>query len=253
MNKEQQQPSLAALIPCGAIEAKVREWLAEDIPSFEFGGFVVGDKEEEAVLLGKADGLLAGVPFFNAVFREVHCTVEWHLKEGAQFQPVVEVARVRGPARNILMGERIALNILARCSGIAKLARQLSSLAQQHGWKGQIAGTRKTTPGFRIIEKYGMLVGGADTHRYDLSAMVMLKDNHIVSTGSITNAVKKARSVCGFSLKIEVECQSQEEAEEAIQAGADIVMLDNFKPDKIKTASSNIKVWLSSTSIGGCR
>jgi len=91
MNKEQQQPSLAALIPCGAIEAKVREWLAEDIPSFEFGGFVVGDKEEEAVLLGKADGLLAGVPFFNAVFREVHCTVEWHLKEGAQFQPVVEV------------------------------------------------------------------------------------------------------------------------------------------------------------------
>lgn len=232
---------LAGLLPFGTVEAKVKEWLAEDIPSFDYGGFVVGDKEEVAVLLGKAPGVVAGVPFFDAVFREVHCTVEWHLQEGTPFQPIAEVAHVRGPARNILMGERTALNLIARCSGIATLAHHLTSLAQQHGWKGQVAGTRKTTPGFRIIEKYGMLVGGADTHRYDLSSMVMLKDNHVVSTGSITNAVKKARSVCGFSLKIEVECQSQEEAEEAIQAGADIVMLDNFTPAKLKTTACNLK------------
>lgn len=82
---------LAGLLPVGAVEAKVREWLAEDIPSFDYGGYVVGDKEEEAVLLGKADGVLAGVPFFDAVFREVGCTVQWNLPEGSSFRPVVEV------------------------------------------------------------------------------------------------------------------------------------------------------------------
>ncbi|KAG1182361.1 hypothetical protein G6F35_015625 [Rhizopus arrhizus] len=93
----------------------------------------------------------------------------------------------------------------------------------------------------RLVEKYGVLVGGLDTHRMDLSAMVMLKDNHIWSSGSITKAVENARSVCGFALKIEVECQSEEEADEAIEAGADIIMLDNFTGEGLKVAAKNIK------------
>jgi nicotinate-nucleotide pyrophosphorylase len=104
-----------------------------------------------------------------------------------------------------------------------------------------LAGTRKTTPGFRLVEKYGMLVGGADTHRMDLSTMTMLKDNHVWSRGSITKAVKAAKAAGGFSLKIEVEVQSEKEADEAIEAGADIVMLDNFTGEGVKVAARSLK------------
>jgi nicotinate-nucleotide pyrophosphorylase (carboxylating) len=127
--------------------------------------------------------------------------------EGSEKDRVL-VATVEGPAYLLLQGERTALNLLARCSGIATLARRLQTLKQNVGWNGLVAGTRKTTPGFRLVEKYGMLVGGADTHRMDLSSMVMLKDNHVWSCGSVALAVERARVVAGFSLKIEVECRS---------------------------------------------
>jgi hypothetical protein len=123
----------------------------------------------------------------------------------------------------------------------ATQAREARKQADTAGYKGTVAGTRKTTPGFRLVEKYGLLVGGCDGHRMDLSSMIMLKDNHIWSTGSITNAVKKAKSVGGFSLKIEVECQSIEEAKEAIAGGADIVMLDNFPPAKLHESAALLK------------
>ncbi|KAG1162623.1 hypothetical protein G6F37_001989 [Rhizopus arrhizus] len=170
-------------------------------------------------------------------------SVEWCHKEGEYIKPEGKevMARVYGSARKILLGERTALNIICRCSGIAFRARQVYELKKAKGFKGIIAATRKTTPGFRLVEKYGVLVGGLDTHRMDLSAMVMLKDNHIWSSGSITKAVENARSVCGFALKIEVECQSEEEADEAIEAGADIIMLDNFTGEGLKVAAKNIK------------
>ena len=123
--------------------------------------------------------------------QQVGCNIVWHLAEGASFEPIAQVAEVTGPVRNILIGERTALNLIARASGIATYANKLATLAKEHNWKGRIAGTRKTTPGFRIVEKYAMLVGGVDTHRHDLSSMVMLKDNHIMAAGSITDAVKK--------------------------------------------------------------
>lgn len=104
-------------------------------------------------------------------------------------------------------------------------------MARQAGYEGTIAGTRKTTPGFRLVEKYGMLVGGVDAHRHDLSSMVMLKDNHVWSKGSITAAVRAARSVAGFAVKVEVEVRDEKEAVEAIEAGADVVMLDNVRPN----------------------
>ncbi|KAJ1964485.1 nicotinate-nucleotide diphosphorylase (carboxylating) [Dipsacomyces acuminosporus] len=222
----------------------IENWLAEDITSFDYGGFVVGNDEKVAMLYCKSNGVIAGKPFFDEVFRQMGCSVQWTHEEGAEVRLVdgkVAVAEVRGPARKILMGERLALNILARCSGVASRARRLRNTADAQGFKGVIAGTRKTTPGFRLIEKYGMEVGGADTHRMDLSTMVMLKDNHIWATGSITSAVAAAKSVAGFSIKIEVECQSEEEADEAIAAGADIVMLDNFTPESMQIAAVNIK------------
>merc|ERR1711959_364032 len=131
------------------------------------------------------------------------------------------MATVSGPANRVLQAERTMLNILSRCSGVATAAREVSGTAHANGWHGCIAGTRKTTPGFRIVEKYGLLVGGCATHRLDLSQMVMLKDNHIMSAGSITAAVKTARSAAGFSQKIEVEAGNIKDALEAAGAGAD--------------------------------
>ncbi|KAJ1749588.1 nicotinate-nucleotide diphosphorylase (carboxylating) [Coemansia sp. RSA 2523] len=233
----------ASLLPISYART-IEDWLAEDIPSFDYGGYVVGDDVKVATLYCKSPGVLAGKPFFNEVFRQTGCTVSWSFEEGVEILPnegKVVVAEVTGPGRRILMGERVALNILARCSGIASRARRLRTLADQNNFNGVVAGTRKTTPGFRLVEKYGMQVGGADTHRMDLSSMVMLKDNHIWATGSITRAVAEARAVAGFSIKIEVECQSETDAMEAIDAGADIVMLDNFKPEQLAVAAQSIK------------
>ncbi|KAJ3176273.1 hypothetical protein HK101_010459 [Irineochytrium annulatum] len=238
-------PNYSHLLPSTVSEV-VAGWLKEDVPSFDYGGFVVGETDQVAILYGKTKGVLAGVPFFNEVFRQLDCKVDWLLPEGSEFDPAtssgrVEVARVHGKARQILLGERPALNMLARASGIATRARRLKAIKDRKGWKGVIAGTRKTTPGFRIVEKYAMLVGGVDTHRVDLSSMIMLKDNHIWAHGSITEAVKAAKSVGGFALKVEVECRTEAEADEALEAGADVVMLDNFEGQGFVTAAGNLK------------
>ena len=166
---------------------EVEGWIRDDVPSIDIGGLVVGDKPEEAHLFGKSGGVLAGVPFFNAVFEHLGCTVEWHIEEGkapwtfvheasivflfygpadlrraaspgdvvdpSKADGKVRVATVRGPARLILLGERTALNSLSRASGVASAARRAASLALGSGWHGHVAGTRKTTPGFRIVEK----------------------------------------------------------------------------------------------------
>jgi nicotinate-nucleotide pyrophosphorylase (carboxylating) len=191
-------------------------------------------------------GVLAGVPFFDEVFAQHSCTVEWHFREGEYLVPdrpgaKIALATVKGPARQLLLGERVALNIISRCSGIATASRTIVDLVRKAGYTGIVAGTRKTTPGFRLVEKYGMLVGGADGHRYDLSSMIMLKDNHVWSTGSITEAVTAARKVGGFSVKIEVEVSSEAQADEAIAAGADIIMLDNFDGHALRIAAASIK------------
>ena len=218
-------------------------WLVEDSPSLDIGGYVVGDSPVTAMLYMKSSGVLAGVPFFNAVFQVLGCTVEWFKQEG-EFLTVTDrivIAKVTGPAKNVLLGERSALNAIARASGIASRAAKLTKIKKDCSWNGIIAGTRKTTPGFRVVEKYALVVGGVDTHRYDLSSMVMLKDNHIWASGSIQGAIKKAKEIAGFSLKIEVECSSYEEAAEAILGGTDIVMLDNFGPKKLAECAKKLK------------
>lgn len=242
--------SYANLLPVnGKWKQQITDYLTEDVPSFDFGAFVVGDKLETASLYMKQSGLISGVPFAAEVFKQCELEVNWHFKEGT-YVTVEEleknggkivVATVKGPANKILLSERTALNLLARSSGIASASRNMKVLADKAGFTGLIAGTRKTTPGLRQLEKYSMLVGGVDTHRYDLSSMVMLKDNHITSTGSITKAVKAARSVCGFAVKVEVEVSTEEDAKEAIDAGADVIMLDNFKGDDLRAVAKSLK------------
>ncbi|RAL06892.1 nicotinate-nucleotide diphosphorylase (carboxylating) [Aspergillus homomorphus CBS 101889] len=260
---------LSHLLP-GNYKRQITAWLEEDCPSFDYGGFVVGDSEGEARLLGKSRGIIAGVPFFNEVFAQLGCTVEWHLPEGSPTTTSTSTtdtikthcATVRGPIRKILLGERVALNILARCSGIATKSAALVAAVRAQGWTGTLAGTRKTTPGFRVVEKYGILVGGADPHRHDLSSMTMLKDNHVwacannraaaggVEDGSgvagsiaaaIPRAVDAAKAVGGFATKVEVEVRDLEEANAAIAAGADVIMLDNFTPEGVREAARQLK------------
>ena len=192
--------------------------------------------------------------------------IEWHIQEGEAITPIQHCATVRGPIRKILLGERVALNILARCSGIASKSASMLSALRAQGWQGILAGTRKTTPGFRLVEKYGMLAGGADPHRHDLSSMTMLKDNHVWAcannraagdggeagtkiesvAGAIPRAVHAAKATGGFSTKVEVECRSVEEANAAIGAGADVIMLDNFTADGVRAAAKELKTeWAS--------
>ncbi|WFD33518.1 nicotinate-nucleotide diphosphorylase (carboxylating) [Malassezia cuniculi] len=244
--------SYAHLLPA-SWESTVTAWLQEDCPSFDWGGYVVGDKPSTASLWCKSEGVLAGVPFVDAVFKQLNCEVAWFFEEGHMITAAeniddvpkgsvkVHVATVSGPARNLLLGERVALNTLARCSGIATASRAMLSAARDAGYNGIVAGTRKTTPGFRLVEKYGMIVGGVDAHRYDLSSMVMLKDNHVWSTGSIMCAVQTARRVAGFSLRIDVEVRSYDEAVEAVRAGADVVMLDNMDGEKLVKCARDLR------------
>lgn len=233
----------------GKWKQQITDYLTEDVPSFDYGAFVVGNKLETASLYMKAEGLICGVPFADEVFRQCELEVEWHYQEGqyvtseqlVSLNGKIVVATVKGPANKILLAERTALNLLARSSGIATQSYVTKKLADESGYKGLIAGTRKTTPGLRQLEKYSMLVGGVDPHRYDLSSMVMLKDNHIASTGSITEAVKSARSVCGFAVKVEVEVSTEKDAKEAIDAGADVIMLDNFSGPSLQKVAQTLK------------
>lgn len=180
--------NLAHLLPSHFV-SDVTHWLEEDTPSFDYGGFVVGSEPRNAFLLCKSPSVLAGVPFVDEVFRQLDCTVTWHYPEGILLVPAkdggkIQVATVKGPTRKLLLGERVALNTMARCSGVATKSRKMLDLVREAGYTGILAGTRKTTPGFRRVEKYGMLVGGIDGHRHDLSSMTMLKDNHIWSKGT---------------------------------------------------------------------
>ncbi|KAM5227359.1 nicotinate-nucleotide pyrophosphorylase [carboxylating] [Ctenodactylus gundi] len=234
-------PCLPLLLPPTVLAALADSWLQEDCPGLNFAALATGAVPSKAALWAKSPGMLAGQPFFDAIFARLDCQVSWFLPEGSRLVPVVKVAEVQGPAHRLLLGERVALNTLARCSGIASAAAQAVGVAKATGWAGRVAGTRKTTPGFRMVEKYGLLVGGAACHRYDLGALVMVKDNHILAAGGVDKAVRGARQAAAFALKVEVECSSLQEAVRAAKAGADLVMLDNFKPKELHPTAAALK------------
>ncbi|XP_006896674.1 PREDICTED: uncharacterized protein LOC102860029 [Elephantulus edwardii] len=239
----------ALLLPPGTLAALAAAWLQEDCPGHNHSALVTGAAPSQAALWAKSPGVLAGKPFFDAIFAQLNCQVSWFLPEGSKLVPVAKVAEVRGPAHCLLLGERVALNMLARCSGVASAAASAVEVARGTSWTGQVAGTRKTTPGFRLVEKYGMLVGGAASHRYDLGGLVMVKDNHIVAAGGVEKAMRGARQAASFTLKVEVECSSLQEAVDAAQAGADLVMLDNFTPEELHSTATALKAQFPSIGV----
>ncbi len=176
----------------------------------------------------KEPGVVAGLPVAGAVFRRLspHISFQIRVREGERVQAGQLLARVEGEARAILSGERVALNLLQRMSGIATYTARLVELIRE--FKAKIVDTRKTTPGLRILEKYAVRVGGALNHRFGLYDAVLIKDNHIKVAGSITRAVELARANIPYTMKVEVEVENLAGVEEALAAGADIIMLDNM-------------------------
>lgn len=183
--------------------------------------------------------VFSGGPVLAEVFAQVdpQVRVELHAEEGAWVEPKASVATLRGSARSLLLGERVALNLLQRMCGVATLTRRHVE-ALPEGSRTRIADTRKTTPGLRALERYAVRCGGGFNHREDLSSAVLIKDNHIAACGSIREAIARARAFAPHTSKIECEVDGLDQLREALEAGADIVLLDNFDDDAIAEAVS---------------
>lgn len=190
----------------------------------------------EVELICKQDGIIAGTEVFTRVFEllDEDTVVESYVKDGEEVKNGQLLAKVKGDIRVLLSGERTALNYLQRMSGIATYTHQVAELLK--GSNTKLLDTRKTTPNMRIFEKYAVKVGGGNNHRYNLSDGILLKDNHIGAAGSVTKAIKMAKEYAPFVRKIEIEVENLDMVKEALDAGADIIMLDNMTPEMMKEA-----------------
>lgn len=212
--------------------------LQEDITSEDVSTNAVMPKAQKGKvdLICKQDGIIAGLDVYARVFTllDDSTEVEFFCKDGDEVKAGQLMGIVTGDIRVLLSGERVALNYLQRMSGIATYTHEVAELLK--GSKTILLDTRKTTPNCRIFEKYAVRVGGGSNHRYNLSDGVLLKDNHIGAAGSITNAVRMAKEYAPFVRKIEVEVETQDQVKEAVEAGADIIMLDNMTTDQMRAA-----------------
>lgn len=220
------------------VDHLIEEALREDISSEDVTTNSVMKEavQGEVELLCKQDGIVAGLDVFERVFHllDADTKVEFFCKDGEEVKNGQLMAKVTGDIRVLLSGERVALNYLQRMSGIATYTKSVAKLLE--GTKTKLLDTRKTTPNMRIFEKYAVRVGGGYNHRYNLSDGVLLKDNHIGAAGSVTKAVQMAKEYAPFVRKIEVEVENLEMVREAVEAGADIIMLDNMTPEDMKRA-----------------
>ena len=220
------------------VDELIKSALREDITSEDVTTNAIFSKRVEGSvqLICKQDGVICGLPVFERVFKILDNTtkVNFLVEEGARVKKGQLLAEVVGDMRVLLSGERTALNYLQRMSGIATYTADVVALLK--GSKTKLLDTRKTTPNMRIFEKYAVKTGGGCNHRYNLSDGVLLKDNHISAAGGITRAVKLAKEYAPFVRKIEVEVENLEMCKEALEAGADIIMLDNMTPEDMKKA-----------------
>ena len=216
--------------------------LKEDITSEDVStnSVMPHPQQGEVDLICKEDGIICGLQVFERVFTllDEKTTVEFLVQDGAEVHKGQLMAKVHGDIRTLLCGERTALNYLQRMSGIATYTHSVAELLKGTGIK--LLDTRKTTPNNRIFEKYAVRIGGGNNHRYNLSDGVLLKDNHIGAAGGVKEAIAAAKEYAPFVRKIEVEVESLDMVKEAVEAGADIIMLDNMDTDALKEAIAYI-------------
>jgi nicotinate-nucleotide pyrophosphorylase (carboxylating) len=208
-------------------DSHIERWLREDVGHRDVTNNVPG--ETTGRLVATEEGVAAGIEAASEVFAYLGVDVEERTSAGERIAAGDTVLRVAGPAREVLRGERVAVNVAAHASGVATRTREAVDAARTVDDDVRIAGTRKTTPGLRGIEKRAVAAGGGDTHRLTLSGMVMVKDNHIAELG-LETAVERIGGRTSFATKVEVEAESADEAVRAAQAGADVVLLDNLSP-----------------------
>ena len=216
----------------------IRMALTEDITSEDVSTNAVMPCATKGTvdLIAKEDGIIAGMDVYARVFQllDEKTEVDLKCKDGDKVTSGQLLAVVTGDIRVLLSGERVALNYLQRMSGIATYTSQVAALLE--GSKVTLLDTRKTTPNCRVFEKYAVRVGGGCNHRYNLSDGVLLKDNHIGAAGSVTKAIQMAKAYAPFVRKIEIEVETLDQVKEAVEAGADIIMLDNMTPEVMKQA-----------------
>lgn len=216
----------------------ILEALKEDISSEDVSTNAVMKEavQGEVDLICKQDGIIAGLEVFQRVFEllDAKTEVELYCKDGEEVKNGQKMGKVIGDIRVLLSGERVALNFLQRMSGIATYTHSVVKLLE--GSRTKLLDTRKTTPNMRIFEKYAVRAGGGYNHRYNLSDGVLLKDNHIGAAGSVTKAVQMAKEYAPFVRKIEVEVENLDMVREAVEAGADIIMLDNMSTEEMREA-----------------
>lgn len=220
------------------IDPIVRRALAEDIGTGDVTTAATIDPEAtaKAELVAKEDFVLAGLPVAQRVFQLLDPEIAFEplLADGHSVERGDVLAWIKGPAATLLQGERVALNLLQRLSGVATMTRRF--VAEVEGTGAIIVDTRKTTPGLRVLEKYAVRTGGGGNHRMALYDGVLIKENHVAAAGGITAAISRARERVPHTQKIEVEVRNRAEVEEALDAGADILLLDNMEPAELREA-----------------
>ncbi len=241
MTKVLSQPSSFLLEPL------LRSWLIEDVGRGDRSteGILVGceDSRGQGIWVAKQSGVVAGIQIAPQIFQIIDPTFcfEPLVGDGSLCSAGQPIANLQGSVQALLTGERVALNLAMRLSGIATLTRQyVEAIADL---PTQLVDTRKTTPGLRILEKYAVQVGGGRNHRMGLDDAVMLKDNHIAAAGGIQEAIARVRSVAPYPLTVEVETETLDQVREALQAEADIIMLDNMSVEMMKEAVQQIRDW----------
>lgn len=212
--------------------------LKEDINNVDIttDNLVDNDSRSKAYMISKEDGVIAGLKVAKRVFEilDGEIKITFNVNDGDKVTRGINICEIEGRTKTILKGERLALNILQRMSGIASTSKKYSEAVK--AYPVRIVDTRKTTPGLRILEKYAVKIGGCHNHRYNLSDAVMIKDNHIKAAGGIKEAIKKIKDKIPHTVKVEVEVEDIYGLKEAIEAGADIVMLDNMEQDEMNEA-----------------
>lgn len=217
----------------------VRDALAEDwgrSGDVTSQAVIPHDATARAVIRARETGVVAGLDFAMAAFAASHpdLSFERHLQDGARLAPNDDIASISGPAQALLAGERVALNFLGHLSGVATQTAKLVDLIAHT--KAQICDTRKTTPGLRAAEKFAVRAGGGANHRFGLDDAILIKDNHIAVAGSVTKALRAAQDAAGHMLSIEIEVDTLAQLDEALAAGARIVLLDNMSPETLAEA-----------------
>lgn len=221
------------------LEDTVRRALAEDIDGGDVTSEATVDPALQATasLLAREAMVVSGLPVVEEVYAQIDrdVRIDARVTDGDQVDAGAEVAVIRGPATSILLGERVALNFAQRMSGVATLTRRyVDALPEQSATR--ITDTRKTTPGLRALERYAVRCGGGHNHRENLSAAVLIKDNHIAAAGGVGIAIARAKARAPHTSRIECEVETEEQLAEALEAGAEIIMLDNFDDDRVATA-----------------